>query len=114
MTAPRKPAPTSARRVVIMTPPCHSACNPRLYEKDIDTGGGAKDTKELLRRGHSLGVLLLFIRLPVFHLLVLGSHVEDASAWRPQAQKNWRRMRWNTLRIFLAEGEADASRSCAA
>src|SRR6185295_20280337 len=55
MTAPRKPAPTSARRVVMMTPPCHSACKPRLYEKDIGTGHGAKDTKELLRRGHSHG-----------------------------------------------------------
>src|SRR5262249_52218207 len=55
MTAPRKPAPTSARRVVIMmTPPCHSACEFPLSEKDIVAKRGAKDTKELLRRGHSL------------------------------------------------------------
>ena len=33
---------------------------------------------------------------------------------RRKAQKNWRRIRWNTLRIFRAEHAADGCRSFAA
>ena len=33
---------------------------------------------------------------------------------RPQGRKNRRRIRWNTLRIFRAEHDADACRSFAA
>jgi hypothetical protein len=36
--------------------------------------------------------------------------VSDA---RPQAWKNWRRIRWNTLRIFRAEHDTDGRRSFA-
>jgi hypothetical protein len=33
---------------------------------------------------------------------------------RPQARKNWRRIRWNTLRIFRAENDTDGCGSFAA
>jgi len=34
MTASRKPAPTSARRLVMMAPPCNSACERQVWEKN--------------------------------------------------------------------------------
>ena len=58
VTANRKHIPTSARRVVMMTPYCHSACARPLYEKIIGTERLAKDQKEVLRRGDGLGAIL--------------------------------------------------------
>jgi hypothetical protein len=41
-----------------MTPPCNSACARSLCEKDSGTGHGAKDPKEVLRRGGVLSLKL--------------------------------------------------------
>ena len=38
-----------------MTPPCNSACECPLCEKHSGTGHGAKDPKEVLQKGDSLG-----------------------------------------------------------
>jgi len=49
MKASAEYAPTSARRRVMVTPPCNSACEGLLCEKITAGGVGAKDLKEVLR-----------------------------------------------------------------
>ena len=63
-TANRKHTPTSVRRVVMMTPPCHSACACPFREKNIGKWCLAKDQKEVLRKGDVLGAILHGSNLP--------------------------------------------------
>src|ERR1700704_2699979 len=55
MTTIRKPAPTSARRLVMMTPPCNSACERQLCEKNSARGGGRKTRRKYFGGGIVLG-----------------------------------------------------------
>src|SRR5437773_4559614 len=54
MTPSRNPAPTSARRLVMMTPPCYTACEHLLCEKNSARGVGRKTGKKYFEGG-SLG-----------------------------------------------------------
>src|SRR5437867_13374314 len=51
MTPSRNPAPTSARRLVMMTPPYYSACEHLLCEKNSARGVGRKTGKKYFEGG---------------------------------------------------------------